>query len=138
MNWGLILLLSLFGLAMAFATVYVVPPNLEWLVWLAIFVICAYLIAKRAPRLVFLHGLLLGVANGVWVTAVHVALFDQYLAHHAREAAMLKTTPMPIPARLMVACVGPIVGVATGVVIGLFALLAGAMLRRGRPAAPGA
>ncbi len=138
MNWGLILLLSLFGLAMAFATVFVIPSNLEPLLWLVIFVICAYLIAKRAPGKIFLHGLLLGVANSVWVTAVHVALFDQYLAHHAREAAMMKTMTVPIAPRLLMACVGPIVGVVSGVVIGLLALLAAMILRRGSRAPSGA
>src|SRR2546422_8694448 len=49
MNWQLIVQLSLFGLVMALATVFVVPSNAEPLLWLLIFVICAYLIAKRAP-----------------------------------------------------------------------------------------
>jgi len=52
MNWKLILQLSLFGLAMAFATVFVVPSNIEPLLWLPIFVICAYLIAKRGSTTV--------------------------------------------------------------------------------------
>jgi hypothetical protein len=135
-NWGLILQLSLFGLVMAFATVFIVPSNVEPLVWLVIFVICAFLIAKRAPGKVFLHGLLLGVANSVWITGVHVALFDQYLAHHAREAAMMKTMTVPIPPRLLMACVGPIVGVVSGVIIGLFAVVVG-LIARPKSSAPG-
>jgi hypothetical protein len=119
---------------MGFATVFVVPSNIEPLLWLAIFLICAYVIAKRAPRMVFLHGLLLGLVNCVWVTSVHVALFDQYLAHHAREAAMMKTMTLPVSPRVLMACIGPIVGVISGAVIGLLALLAGLIVRRGRPA----
>ena len=47
MNWKLIFGLSLFGLAMAFATVFVIPSNVEPLFWLAIFIVCAVVIAKR-------------------------------------------------------------------------------------------
>jgi hypothetical protein len=131
MNWKLILQLSLFGLVMAFATVFVVPSNLEPLLWLPIFVLCAWLIARFAPRLHFLHGLLLGVVNSVWITAAHVALFDQYLAHHAREAQMMRSSTMPVPPRLLMACVGPVIGVVSGVVIGLLALAAARIARRG-------
>lgn len=47
MNWKLIFQLSLFGLAMAFATVTWIPSNIEPIFWLAIFIICAYLIATK-------------------------------------------------------------------------------------------
>ena len=114
MNWKLVARLSLFGLAMAFATVFVVPSNVEPMLWLPIFVICAYLIAKHAPGKHFLHGLMLGIANSVWITGAHLLLFDAYLAHHAREAEMMKSMPMPLPPRLLMAIVGPCVGVVPG------------------------
>lgn len=132
MSWKLIVLLSLFGLAMAVATVFVVPSNVEPLLWLPILVLCAYLIARHAPSKPFLHGLVLGVANSVWVTAVHVLWFETYLAHHPSEAAMMKSTPMPVSPRLLMACVGPIVGVVSGIVIGLLAVAAAWTLKRGR------
>ena len=131
MNWKLIFLLSLFGLAMAFATVFIVPSNVEPILWLAIFVICAFAIARGAPRNVFLHGLLLGIANSVWITVVHVLFFDAYLAHHAKEAAMMQSTKMPVSPRVMMAIVGPCIGVVSGIVIGLFALAASWLVRRG-------
>ena len=136
MNWKLIFLLSLFGLAMAIGTVFVIPSNVEPMLWLPIFVICAYLIAKHAPGKHFLHGLMLGIANSVWITGAHLLLFDAYLAHHAREAEMMKSMPMPLPPRLLMAIVGPCVGVVSGVVIGLFALVAAWLVRRGSQRAP--
>jgi len=138
MNWKLIFQLSLFGLAMAFATVFFVPSNVEPLLWLPIFLVCAYLIARYAPGKVFLHGLLLGVVNSLWITAVHVLWFDPYLAHHPREAAMMQTMTMPFSPRLMMACVGPVIGVLSGIVIGLFALIAAWMLKRRSPSASSA
>jgi len=138
MNWKLIFQLSLFGLAMAFATVFVVPSNVEPLLWLPIFVFCAFAIARWAPGKVFLHGLMVGILNGIWITTVHVLLYDSYLAHHAKEAAMMQAAHMPVSPRVMMAIVGPCIGVVSGVVMGLFALLAGLFVRRGGRPGPAA
>jgi len=137
MNWKLVLQLSLFGLVMAFATVFVVPADIEPVLWLAIFLICAFIIAKRAPGKVFLHGLMLGIVNSVWITLVHFGLFSTYLAHHAQEAEMMKSMPMPLPPRVMLAIIGPCIGAISGVVIGLLALLAALIMRRGTRAPAG-
>ena len=137
MNWKLIAQLSCFGLAMSIATVFVIPSNIEPLIWLPIFAITAYVIAVRSPGKHFQHGLLVGIANSVWVTGAHVLLFNQYIADHPREAAMMTSMPLPDSPRLMMAMMGPVIGVVSGVVIGLFALLA-AKLVRSRPASTAA
>jgi len=129
MNWKLVGLLSLFGLAMGIGTVFFIPSNVEPVCWLLIFLLCAYLIAKQAPGMHFLHGLLLGLANSVWITAAHILLFDQYLAGHAREAAMMNSMPLPNSPKLMMGIVGPIVGLISGVIIGLFAYVAGKLVK---------
>ena len=121
MNWKLIVLLSLFGLAMAFATVFVIPSTVEPFCWLAIFPVCAYLIARRAPGSYFLHGLLVGLLNSVWITSAHALLFDQYIARHAREAEMM--AQMPLAPKAMMLITGPIVGVVSGIVLGILALI---------------
>ena len=135
MNWKLIFGLSLFGLAMAVATVFVIPSNVEPVFWLVIFIVCAIVIAKYAPGKFFLHGLLVSLVNSVWVTAAHVLLFDPYIAHHAKEAAMMTRMPMPMAPRLMMMVTGPIVGVISGVVLGLFAFIASRVMKRGATAA---
>jgi hypothetical protein len=124
MNWKLIFQLSLFGLAMGLATVFLIPSNLEPLFWLVVFAISAYSIATRSSDRPFQHGLLVGIANSVWVTGAHVALFERYLENHAREAAMMTSMPLPHSPRLMMSLVGPVIGVVSGVVIGLLALAA--------------
>jgi hypothetical protein len=129
MNWKLIFLLSLFGLAMAVGTVFVIDSKIEPWCWLVIFLICAWAIAARAPGKFFLHGFLVGIVNSVWVTGAHVLLYDQYIAHHAREAQMIATGPMAQDPRLMMAIVGPIVGVLSGLVLGLFAWIASKLTR---------
>jgi hypothetical protein len=125
-NWKLILQLSMFGLAMGLATVFFIPSTIEPAFWLVIFLFCAYVIAKQCPTRRFAHGVVLGVANSIWITGAHVILFDQYIASHAREAEAMKAIPLPPQAMMLVT--GPVVGVVSGIVIGLLALLAGKVL----------
>jgi uncharacterized membrane protein len=47
---------------------------------------------------------------------------DQYIATHPKEAAMMKS--MPLSPRAMMAMTGPLVGVVSGLVLGLFAVIA--------------
>ena len=135
MNWKLIFQLSLFGLAMGLGTVFVIPSTLEPLFWLVIFLVSAYLIATRSTDRHFLHGVAVGLANSVWVTGTHVLLFARYIANHPREAAMMSSMPLPTHPRVMMLIVGAGIGLVSGIVIGLLALLARRMVAsRPRPA----
>jgi hypothetical protein len=135
LDWRLIFLLSLFGLAMAFATVWVIPSKVEPLFWLAIFAVCAIAIAKRGPGRPFLHGLLVSVVNSVWITTAHVLFAGAYLANHAEEAGMLQGGPMPGSPRVMMALTGPVVGIVSGLVLGLLAMLASKFIKPATPPA---
>src|SRR5437763_13574641 len=102
MNWKLIFSLSLFGLAMAVATVSVIPENIEWVFWVVIFLICAYLIARNAPGKYFLHGLLVSVVNSIYITIAHIAAYTTYVAHHPSCLEMNAKTPLAEhPKRMM-------------------------------------
>ncbi len=127
LNWKLIVGLSSFGAVMAIATVFLIPSNVEPLFWLVIFAICAVVIARRCSGRHFLHGLAVSVVNSVWITAGHVVLFDAYISRHPQEAAM--ASGMPLPARLMMLLTGPVVGVVSGVVLGLFAFVASKFIK---------
>ena len=129
MNWKLIFGLSLFGLAMAIATVFVIPSNIEPVFWLAIFMICAYLIARARSAGHFLHGFMVGIVNCVWVTGAHILFFQQYIAKHPKEASMMTSMPLADSPRLMMALVGPVVGIITGLIIGLLAFIAGKLVK---------
>ena len=129
MNWKLIFQLSLFGLAMGIATVFVISSTVEPIFWLVIFAITAYFIATRVSTKRFQHGVLVGIANSVWVTGAHVLLFHRYIANHPREAAMMTTMPLPDSPRLMMVMVGLGIGIVSGAVIGLLALLAAKLVR---------
>ena len=135
MNWKLLFQLSLFGLVMGVGTVSVIPSTLEPFLWLVVFIVSAYLIATRATNRYFLHGVALGLANCVWVTGAHVLWFSQYIANHPREAAMMQSMPLPTHPRLMMVITGPVVGLISGIIIGLFAVIAHRLATpRARPA----
>ncbi|MBV8909266.1 MAG: hypothetical protein JOZ89_00750 [Gammaproteobacteria bacterium] len=133
MNWKLVFQLSLLGLAMALGTVFLIPSSVEPICWLAIFLVCAYAVARRCRQKLFLHGLAIGIANSFWVTAAHILFFGQYIANHAKEAAMMKSMPLPDSPRLMMALTGPVIGVVSGVIIGVLCLLAGKVIKGARP-----
>ena len=130
MNWKLIFGCSLFGLAMAIATVYVIPPTIEWAFWLPIFIINAYLIAKNASGKFFFHGFLVSLTNCVWITAAHILLYSAYIANHPAEAAMSQQMPMPEHPRMMMLFMGPVIGIVFGLVQGLFALIASKIVKK--------
>src|ERR1700680_892488 len=105
-DWKLTFGLSLFGFAMAIASVFVIPFHISTAFWLVIVLLCAFLIARSRPNRHFLHGLLVGIVNSVWVTTAHIVFFSQYIANHPKEAAMMGSMPLPNSPRLMMACVG--------------------------------
>ena len=126
MNWKLILLLSLFGMAMALLTVSIIPSTVEPFCWLAIFLICSYLIAKYAPGKYFLHGLMVSIFNSIWITAAHMVFFNDYVASHPEFLQATNGLPPELAAhpRRMMVPIGLISGVIFGVILGLFAFVA--------------
>ncbi len=130
MNWKLIFSLSLFGLFMAFATVYFIPSTIESICWLIIFIICAYIIAKNVLSKYFLHGFCVSLVNCVWITAVHILLFKTYIVNHPKEAAMMLKMPMPNHPRRMMLIVGPAVEIISGLILGLFAFIASRIVKK--------
>ncbi len=130
MNWNLIFKLSLFGLAMGIATVYWIPFNIEPYFWLVIFIICAYAIAKNCSGKYFLHGFFLSLVNCIWITAAHVLLFKTYATNHPEVLTMNARMPLPTHPRIMTLILGPVFGVLFGLILGLFAFVAGKLVKR--------
>ncbi|HEY0760692.1 MAG TPA: hypothetical protein VGD59_15700 [Acidisarcina sp.] len=129
MNWKLVFGLSLFGLAMGAGTVFVIPSRIEPVFWLVIFLISAVTIARNCGSRLFLHGLMVGIVNGVWVTAAHVLFFQQYLPGHQREMAAMQSSASGISLRVMTAVAGILIGVISGIILGVFALIAGKFVK---------
>jgi hypothetical protein len=131
MNLRLVFQLSLFGLAMSVATVFVVPANLEPVLWLIIFIVCAWVLARRAPSKAPLHGLLVSMLNSLYITTAHIIFAETYIAGHADEAAA--GAQFGLPVRTMMAITGPIIGVVSGLVLALFTFIATKFVKRAGP-----
>ena len=132
MNWKLILLLSLFGLAMGVLTISLVPSTVEPICWLVVFLVSAYLIARYAPGNYFLHGFAVSLVNAVWITAAHAAFFYQYVAAHPEFLLSTNNLPGTLkghPRRMMIP-IGAIAGVLSGVILGLFSLVASRIFKK--------
>jgi hypothetical protein len=130
MKWKLIFFLSLFGLAMAFATVFWLRMKIEPVFWLVIFIICAYLIAKNCSKWYFLHGFLVSLVNCIWITAIHIFFFHTYMGNHVNMAQKMADMPYSShPLRLMT-ITGIIIGIVSGLILGLFAFIASKLLKK--------
>ena len=130
MNRKLILKLSLWGLAMGFATISIIPQNIEPFIWLIIFLICAYSIAKKCSGKYFMHGFLVSVLNSVWITAIHILFFQTYMANHPDEISMMAKFPMPYSPRITTLLMGLPLGAAFGLILGLFSFIASNIVKR--------
>ena len=130
MNWKLIFALSLFGVAMAIASLFGLTRHIEPLLWLVIFVFYAWWIAGHCAGKYFLHGFLVSVLNGVWISLIHAAFFSTFIKNNPEMVAGFQNLPQGISPRAMMLIVGPIIGALTGVVAGLFAFIAAKLLRR--------
>ena len=126
MNWKLIFGLSLFGLAMAVASLFGLGM-LEPLLWLVIFIIYAWLIATRAPGKYFLHGFLASIVNSIWITAIHATFFPTYAKNNPQ---FVQSAPPGMNPRLLMIVMGPLFGTLFGLVAGLFAFIASRIVKK--------
>lgn len=132
MNWKIIFQLSVFGLIMAFGTVSLIPQNVEPVFWVLIFAFCAAVIVKTCNGKYFLHGLLTGLINCVWITIVHLAFFRTYLENHKQVDALMEDTPPSLVThpRIALALAGLGLGIISAIIFGLFAFVASKISRK--------
>jgi hypothetical protein len=131
MNWKLIIQLSVFGLIMAFGTISLIPEMVEPVFWVAIFIFCAYIIAKRLNGKYFWHGLFLGLANCVWITAAHFAFYNTYIANHPNVLKMSQQHPIfATHPKMDMLIIAPFIGIASGIIIGLIAFIASLLIKK--------
>lgn len=119
MNWSLIFSLSLFGFLMAIATTFLIPFEVAIFVWVVIFLVCAVIIAKNTGEHYFLHGLYTGIALSAWAALIHFALFTKFIFANGWVAGTTSHLPSIAPPRVMIVIYQLLIGVASGVVLGL-------------------
>jgi len=130
MNWKLIFGCSLFGLAMAPLTVFIIPGKIEPAFWLPVFIICAWLVAKNASGRYFLHGFLISMVNSVWISSAHILFFDNYMKLNPEMWQMNMKMPMPEHPRMMMLMMALLFGAAFGIILGLFSFIASKIVKK--------
>ena len=132
MNWKLIFQLSIFGLIMALATISLIPEKVEPVFWLVIFIFCAWVIAKATQGKYFLHGLLVSLVNCAWIVVFHVLFYQTYMANHPSMASMNRNMPafFVIHPRLAMVIFGPLFGLLSGIILGLFSFAASKIIQK--------
>jgi len=134
MNKKLILLLSLFGIAMAFISTYwITSTTAELSVWFVILLACAYIISTKCSQKYFLNGFVTGILCSLFVTAAHIWLFDDYANHHLER--VMQFGSMPMSPRTGMALMGPVFAVVSGLALGLFSIIASKIVKSPAPAA---
>ena len=115
---------------MAIGTVYFIPSGIEPFLWSAILLLDAFLIVKFASGKYFMHGLFTCLGNCVWITAAHILLFNTYSINHPEEMKMMEQGPLNTHPKIMMALIGPAIGLATGMVLGLLSLGLSKLLKK--------
>jgi len=131
MNWKLIFMLSIIGLAMGFLTVSPMNMAVENSIWGAICLFNGFIIARFCSEKYFLTGFLVSMVNCVWVTGAHLLFFHDYINNHTEMVKSMNwfhlngTHP-----RIGMLLTGPIIGASFGIVIGLLALLFSKIMKK--------
>jgi hypothetical protein len=134
MNKKLILLLSFFGISMAFISTYwITSTTAELAVWFVILLACAYSISRQCSEKIFLNGFIAGMLCSFIVTATHIWLFNDYASHHLER--MLLFGNMPMSPRTGMALMGLGFAVVSGLSLGMFSLIASKIAKSPAPAA---
>ena len=134
MNKKLILLLSFFGISMAFISTYwITSTTAELAVWFVILLTCAYSISRQCTEKYFLNGFTAGMICSFIVTATHIWLFNDYAFHHLER--MLLFGDLPLSPRTGMAAMGLGFAMLSGLALGLFSLMASKISRGPAPSA---
>jgi hypothetical protein len=130
MNWKLVLQLAVFGIAMGLGTAFFVPSMVEPILWLIVFLLSAYTIARHCVKMRFLNGLLVGLLDSLLKTTVHMVFFSAYVARHP-QIAMIRQMTSAVSPRQLILLSSPIWGLIYGTAIGLLTLLLALFIKPG-------
>ena len=129
-NWRLILILSLLGIAMGVASVFGLTSQRDWLAWLFVGAYSAWAIAHRTDEELFLHGFYLGILIGIFNSAVQALFVTTYLTNNPRMVEALNALPQGLHPSAVILIMGPIIGTVGGVAFGFLCFLTGKLVRR--------
>jgi Na+/serine symporter len=136
MNWKLVVSLSGLGVLMGGASVLGLTRGSEGVLWLILAALATVVIVRKAQTRPLLHGFFVGFIGGGLAPVVQSLFFATYLANNPEVAEPFSRVPSGLGARYFVLILAPVIGLVSGVVLGLMCWL-GVWLevrRKGPPA----
>jgi hypothetical protein len=135
MQWTLIALLSIPGLLMGLLSVKGHTRGIEPFLWVVLAVFAALVISRTAGSRHFMHGLVVGLSWGILNGMTAAALFSIYSQHNPEVMQRLPSGAKYAP-QLMFLMAAPLIGLATGIVLGLMCWGATYLIRPAPPLTP--
>ena len=123
MNWKVIFSLSVFGLLMSFVTLYHIPVKLEQLIWVPVFLISGYFIARYCEGKYFLTGFIVSAINCILGSVVHILLYGKYLSHHPEFVALISKLPQGLSPYAALVIIDLAKGLFLAMIAGIFAFI---------------
>jgi hypothetical protein len=124
--------LSLLGLAMGMLTLEVISAGVEPFIWFFIFLFSAWRIGRISQKGAFLHGLLTGIANSIWITMTQYLWYDTYLENHPAFSELFHDKTFE-QIRGFIPALGLFFGLVSGLVLGGFSYVAALIFSRRNP-----
>lgn len=136
MNWKLVVSLSGLGVLMGGASVLGLTRGFEGVLWLVLAALATVVMVRRAQTRPLLHGFFVGFIGGGLAPVVQFLFFSTYLANNPEVAKQFSRVPSGLGAHYFVLILAPIIGLVSGVVLGLMCWLGAwlAVRRKGPPA----
>jgi hypothetical protein len=136
-NIRLILLLALTGIAVGVSTILgLVHSGTEFLVWIGLALVFAYVIARGAPKRPFLHGFLTGFIGSMLATIVQCIFFDGYLETNPQAVMSFSQLPDGVYPQVAILVLSPITSSINGLFVGLLSWVASRFLARAQGPGP--
>jgi hypothetical protein len=117
MNWKTIFSLSLFGFLMGIASIFGYTKGIEWILWIVIGVISAFVINKSGGKL-FLNSLLTGICMAIVNSIIQAVFIDMYIQNNPEATQQTQDGALEFTVGLVL-----LMGIPIGIVYGLFIAL---------------
>ncbi|MBK8551539.1 MAG: hypothetical protein IPL53_10960 [Ignavibacteria bacterium] len=122
MNWKIILLLTLVGVAIAVASVFGVINSNYMTVYMIIFaVVAGIIISRTCENSLFMHGVVVGLLTGIFGSIVQAVMFNTYLENNPGSLDGFKNITGDLAPQYVLLFSGPFFGIGYGIIAGLVA-----------------
>ena len=137
MNWKSVLGVSLFGVIIGLLNVYGLVTGLEWLVWVIIAFVSAFIIEKTAVKILVTQGFLAGFFQSLLNGIIVFIFWNQYILNHAKVLEDFENMPESLDPKYFSIIAAVLIGLFYGLFIGLVVFIIRKFKTKSKPAGHG-